>query len=110
MIDTDTRLLRPADLTQAAVDSLAGPAARLVAEALAVGPIPDPVAAGDLYRGRHRTTEDVTTRLISAERVATAMRLPFRAPGAALAAPAPTRPFGRAAQLGRALRSLRGAW
>ena len=91
MIETSTRLLRPAELTRAAIKSLDVQAARLVAEALAVGPIPDPVPTGNLYQGRHRTTQDVETRLITPDKVEAARRLPTRAHGAALAAEQHTR-------------------
>lgn len=110
-VDTVTRLLPPAEVT---ADVLAGldPAARRLVTAAATLEVDDarPLTAAETYRGRHRTTDDVTTRFITAQaRAAVAgVPLPARAPGAAHAAERNTRVAWSARLLGRGLQALRG--
>jgi hypothetical protein len=89
-VDTDTRLVRPTELTDASLPS---------------------------YRGRHRTSEDLATKYIPPAKVTEALmpaaRLATREPGAALAGQMEfPRPNPVSRLLGSSLRALRnrGPW
>lgn len=90
MLDTDTRLLPPGEITDEVIGELPEAAARFLAEALEFPQADEPARRlSEVYRGRHRTTDDLNTRVIpaAARHAAVGVPLPRRAHGAALAAP-----------------------
>jgi len=97
-VNTQTRIMRPAELAEFDPTTATMPT---VADARPVG---------ELYRGRHRTTDEVTTRLIDPDmrEAVVGVPLPARARGAAYSAESVPRRLPKpAAVLRDALRSLR---